>query len=105
MAEARIPEVWTAADGTVVLELTAEHAEVLAKILAHYDALVTEGEGRPPADGYEPPVWHHTLLRLLTENARYRGRLGEVVEVANLTGPLVHRGQLYAPVVPIGVNR
>ena len=78
-----LPEVSASTNGTVVLELAPHHAEVLAKILAHYDVLVTApGSTGVAADGYEPEVWHHTLIRLLAERTRTDGVLGQLLVLA-----------------------
>jgi hypothetical protein len=71
-----VPEISTSTAGTVVVELTPDDAQNLARVLAHYDAIVTwrgpEGQRVAVADGYVPDTWHHTLIRLLAEaeNAR-----------------------------------
>lgn len=72
-----LPIVSVSTADTVVLELTPDDAQVLARVLAHYDVIVSwrseDGEQRVPvADGFDREVWQHTLIRLLAEaqNAR-----------------------------------
>lgn len=71
-----LPEVSVSTTDTVVVELTPTDAHTLARILAHYDVIVSwrgeSGETVPPADGFDRDVWQHTLVRLLAEaeNAR-----------------------------------
>lgn len=60
------PTMVAASDGAVQLRLDPDQARALARVLAHYDALVTK-PGTPrtaPADGYSAEVWHFTLLEL-----------------------------------------
>lgn len=85
-----LPEVSVSTAGTVVVELSVKNAQVLGRILAHYDVL-THGEP-PTADGYEPDVWHHTLIRLLAEAANAR------LEITAPTAVLV-------PFMPRGAHR
>lgn len=69
-AGTEVPEVYASLiDDTILVELSIEHAEVLAKVLAHYDTMLAEQQARP-ADGYVHEVWHHTLVRLLAERAK-----------------------------------
>lgn len=64
-----VPEVSISTAGTVVVELTPTQAQVLARILAHYEVVTTD---HPVADGYDPDIWQHTLIRLLAEAANAR---------------------------------
>jgi len=78
-----IPEVSRTTDCTVVVELTPSQARVLARVLAHYEVIATAprpGDAvmdvtRYAADGYDPDVWQHTLIRLLAEAANARTEL------------------------------
>lgn len=61
-----VPEVYASLiDDTILVELSLDHAEALANVLAHYDALLAERH-IPPADGYVHEVFHHTFIRILT---------------------------------------
>lgn len=79
-----IPEVSVSTAGTVVIELDPSDAQVLSRVLAHYDLLTGRGvqhgrrrldvevERPPVADGYLKDVWNHTMIRLLVESANAR---------------------------------
>lgn len=63
------PETTATTAGTVVVELSLNHAKVLARILAHYDVVTAAGD---QAIGYDPEVWHKVLIDLLTQRAAAR---------------------------------
>ena len=58
------PDVHPAGD-VVVLELTSDQAQVLARVLARYDSLARAGD----VDGYDAEEWMHTVVRLLAAAA------------------------------------
>jgi len=60
---AEVPQL-AAVPGSVILTLSTDQARTLANVLAHYDLLVNHSGPADRADGYEPEVWHHTLLQL-----------------------------------------
>lgn len=68
------------AGNSVVLELSPEHAEVLAHLLAHYDAIASAYSANLVVAGYEPDVWIQTVVGLLTE-VRRLGPVAEEVRV------------------------
>lgn len=70
------PTVRPTSDRTVAVELSPDQAEVLARILAHYEALTTSPRLREVdptlvgrLDVYQPGVWQHTIVQLLTARA------------------------------------
>lgn len=67
-----IPDVLATPQG-IVVHLTVDQAAELAEILDRFDVLVCEGPARAAVDDgvYVAEVWHHTLMRLRSELARY----------------------------------
>jgi hypothetical protein len=71
-----VPEVSVSTADTVVLELEPSQAQMLAKILAHYDVIASfrgaNDEQIPVVDGFDREVWQHVLVELLAQaqNAR-----------------------------------
>lgn len=83
-----IPMVSATSLGTIVLELNPADAETLARILAHYDALVANASTYTEHIGYEADLWHHTMIRLLSERARIGGNVAATIDVPLL--PALH---------------
>ncbi len=71
---ADLPQVHLNNDGSIVVELSPDHAEVLAKVLAQFDSAVSQHVLEPHTE-YEAEVWHHTLIRLLSEHAKHQVRV------------------------------
>lgn len=73
LVPADVPHVFATTDA-VNLQCSPGHAEILAKMLAHYDVLLAESAAQR-IEGYDPVVWHHTLVELFTAKARMEMRL------------------------------
>lgn len=71
-----VPEVSVSTADTVVIELEPSQAQMLAKILAHYDVIASyrgeHDERIPVADGFDREVWQHVLVQLLAQAANAR---------------------------------
>ena len=82
-AELEVPAVRATGDGTVIVELTPSQAQVLARILAHYDVIVgyrsDDGHQLEHADGFVPEEWQHTLIALIAEAEKARWRTPPVL--------------------------
>lgn len=76
---ADLPQVHLDAGGNIVVALSPDHAEVLAKVLAQFDSSVSQHIIEPHTE-YEAEVWHHTLILLLSEHAKHQVRVADLVE-------------------------
>lgn len=91
-----VPEVYATADATVVLDLQPEHAQALAHILQHYDALV--GGGASAFTDYVPEVWHHVMIQLHSQRALACGRVAELAMLDATADPrAIGAGQPHQP--------
>lgn len=82
------PEVSTSTARTVVVELDPDAAELLARILIQYGAVMSSIAAGvvDPVDGYEKAPWDRTAIDLLA-NAASLGVPAEMIPVARYIPP------------------